>query len=112
MSIVLDRDELRMFYGIMDDNIDAYRVSRGDKSMFYSLLGDMRNCYNSSRADEFVLIFKGVEIYALANILSGHSHPMSKKIISNIDKFFSTTKRFDNRVHHAALSTATNFMFY
>jgi len=87
MSIVLDRDEMRELYRIINDRIDAYRVSRADKSTFSSFLRNMRYIYEMSNADEFVLVFKGVEI----------------------EKLFLNTKRFDNRVHHSA---STNFMLY
>jgi len=112
MSIVLDRDEMREFYRIINDRIDAYRVSRADKSGFSSFLRDMRYIYNVSNAKEFILVFKGVEIESLANILGDNASGIGKTIYNNIHKLFLNTKRFDNRVHHSASGTATNFMLY
>jgi len=109
MSIVLDRNEMREFYRIIDDRIDAYRVSRADKSGFSSFLRDMRYIYNASKADEFVLVFKGVEIESLVNILGDNTKGIGKTINDNIHKLFLNTRRFDNRVHHSASGTATNF---
>ena len=110
MSIVLDRDEMREFYRIINDRIDAYRVSRADKSGFSSFLRDMRYyIYNASKADEFILVFKGVEIESLTNILGDNASGIGKTIYDNIHKLFLNTKRFDNRVHHSA---STNFMLY